>query len=286
MDAASRLERILGIALGAQALALKDPDGLDEHLAGIDPDYVGFAIEGASMGLTMLAAKSKAQARHMAALRNGKWAPFAVLMHAGAGLAHGELGASVLDYVKAADDLTAGFAVDGYGFHLGFIAPGEHLAGQPWPKGFKGEAGRVIDNGLARSLWFGCGGDPAAVAAGVQAFKPERRGDLWAGVGFAATYAGGLSDDGVKVLVDAAGSERSSLAGGSALAAHVRVQCGNLTPAVGTTCKALTGRSAEDAAHVCADARHAAGKSTTLKAFAAWRDQVRDAVGRVSRRRS
>jgi hypothetical protein len=278
MDAASRLERILGIALGAQALALKDPAALDEHLAGIDADLVGFGIEGASMGLTMLGARSKAQAKHMEALRSGRWAPFAVLMHAGAGLAHGELDAPVLDYVKSSDNVAAGFAVDGYGFHLGFIAPGRHLAGQRWPKGFKGDAGRVIDNGLARSLWFGCAGDAAAAIAGVAAFPADRHGDLWAGVGFAATYAGGLNDKGAKALRDAAGADRASLAGGSALAAHVRVQCDNVTPAVDQTVKAFTGKSAKQCDKLCAGARDKAGKKATLAAFVAWRDAVRDGV--------
>jgi hypothetical protein len=275
MDAASRLERIVGVALGAQALALQDPAALDEHLASIDPDFVGFGIEGGSMGLTMLAHKDPASAGHMESLRTGRWAPFAVLMHAGAGLALGELGASASDYAAGLNDLRAGFVIDGYGFHLGFVAPAEHLAGQPWPAGVDGAAGRVLDNGLARALWFGSGADPAGVVTGVSRFAPERHGDLWAGVAFAATYAGGLSDDGLAILSDAAGPSRAMLAAGSALAAHVRVQCANLVPAVAKTCEAVTGRSAEDADRLCVEAQSAITPGdTSVEAFVAWRDRI------------
>ena len=278
MDAASRLERIVGIALGAQALAQKDPAALDGLLAGTDPDFVGFAIEGASMGLTMLSRADAEQASVMDDFRAGPWSRFAVLMHAGAGLALGELAESPVAYANSLEHPTAGFVIDGYGFHLGFVAPGQHLSGQAWPHEFDDTAGRVLDNGLARAIWFGCGGDAAAVVDGVSYFDPDRRGDLWAGVGFAATYAGGLSETGLALLVDAAGAHRPSLAAGSALAAHVRVQCDNPVPAVDATCQGLTGRAAAEADSVCTRAADASGGKTDVAAFVAWRDRVRDAL--------
>jgi hypothetical protein len=281
----TRLERIISLALKAQALAMKDDaSAVASHLASADPEFVGFAIEGSSMGLFMLDHRSPLPdgSARLDMVRVGPWARYSALRYAGVGLACGELGLAVDEYVAGESDLMAAFAVDGYAFHFGFVAPSEHFAGQPWPLGVSGGVGRLFDVGLARSLWFSYGADPGPVANGVGAFPDDRQGDLWAGIGFAATYAGGLTDDGYATLRDGAGARRAFLATGSAFAAHVRVQCDNLFPAIGRACEELAGRSAAEADELCLAAQAAvpasAGAGTSLPAFLAWRDRITESI--------
>jgi enediyne biosynthesis protein E3 len=261
------------LALGAQGQAYKDPEGLDGHLSGIDPEFVGFAVEGASMGLFMRREKH-GDAASLAAFQAGPWGRYGALIYAGIGLGLGEFNLPVAPAVEAADDLMAAFIVDGYAFHFGFIEPAAHLNGQPWPDGIDGDVGRVFDVGLARSLWFGRAGAASLVASSVTAFDEARHEDLWAGIGFAATYAGGLSESDVAVLFDAAGPHRAVLAAGSALAAHVRVHSGNLVPTTESNCLALAGRSAGDADALCIAAQSAAGGDTSLSGFLKWRGAI------------
>lgn len=261
------------LALGAQGQAYKDPEGLDGHLSGVDPEFVGFAIEGASMGLLMRRQKHGDTAS-LDAFRAGPWGRYRALIYAGIGLGLGEFGLPVLPEVEAAEDLMAAFIVDGYAFHFGFIDPASYLGGQPWPEGVDGEMGRIFDVGLGRSLWFSRAGAAALVASAVEAFDGGRHEDLWAGVGFASTYAGGLSEADVAVLFDAAGPYRRTLAAGSSLAAHVRVQSGNLVPTTESNCLALTGRTAGEADALCLAAQSAAGSDTSLTGFLAWREAI------------
>lgn len=274
-SSASRLEGIITLALTAQGQAYKDPDGLDGLLAGADPEFVGFAIEGASMGLFMRKQKHGDEAG-LKAFQAGPWGRYKALIYAGIGLGIGEFNLSPSDAVDEAADLMAAFIVDGYAFHFGFIDPANHLGGQPWPAGIDGDVGRIFDVGLARSLWFSRAGVAALVAESMEAFDGARHEDLWAGVGFAATYAGGLSDADVDVLFDAAGPHRRWLAAGSSLAAHVRVQSGNLVPTTESNCLALTGRSAGDADSLCAQAASAVGVDTSLAGFLSWRGRIAD----------
>lgn len=263
------------LALGAQGQAYKDPEGLDAHLSGIDPEFVGFAIEGAAMGLFMRRQK-KDDAAALADFQAGPWGRYAPLIYAGIGLGLGEFGLPVVPAVDEADDILAAFIVDGYAFHFGFIDPANYLSGQPWPDGIEGDAGRIFDVGLARALWFGRAGAAHLVAESVALFDNKRHEDLWAGIGFAATYAGGLSDEAVSTLLDASGEHRRVLAAGSLLAAHVRVQSGNVVPTTDTNCMALTGRTPGEANELCKQARAAANGDTSLAGFLQWRGRIAD----------
>jgi len=283
---ASRLDEIINLALTAQALGVKDPDGLDAFLGGIDPELIGFAVEGAAMGLVMRRHRKAGQqeeAARVEAFRTGPWSRYSVLVYAGIGLGLGEVGEAVVPWAEAQGDLLAGFALDGYGFHMGFVAPGEYLAGQAWPAGVEGGHGPVFDHGLARFLWFASGADPAAVVPGVAVFPADRHRDIWSGIGFAATYAGGLTDDSVKLLLDAAGADHyPSIALGAAMAAFTRVLCDNLVDTTADSVQAVTGLSAADAYRLCVDAQAAAGGDTTIAGFVAWREAVREALSSLS----
>lgn len=229
------------------------------------------------MGLTMRQNRKPADPPLIESLWRGPFGSYGALIYAGVGIGMRECDLDVQGYVSDRDDVMAAFAVDGYGFNFGFAAPGEYLGGQPRPAGIDGDFGRVFDVGLARSLWFFSSAEPEVVVKGMASFADERQDDLLAGVGFAATYAGGLDAEGMDALIDAAVSHRGALAAGSALAVYVRAESGNPTLASERVCEVLTGGPADAAVSLCRSTRAGVG-GTGLPGFLSWRAAVAAAL--------
>ena len=76
--------------------------------------------------------------------------------------------------------------------------------------------------GIGRALWFINGAQPREVAAAVARFEPGRQADLWSGVGLAATFAGGTSRHGLRILRQTAGEHRAEAALGMVFAVKAR----------------------------------------------------------------
>lgn len=275
-ESAVRLDGIVALALGAYQVALKD-DGtaLDAHLQTVEPDFVGFAVEGAAMGLTVLDHREPQDSARLDSFFSGAWSRFSLLMYAGTGLGLAEIGESVLAWVERRNKLEAGFAIDGYAFHLALGAPAEYLDGRQPPSEFQGAAARSFDHGLARSTWFTCAAEPPAVANAIARFPEDRRSDVWSGIGLAATYAGGLDADGLAALRLASGHHAAALAGGSALAGYLRVLASNVVPGNERATEALAGVSPAEATDLVEDCRAAEGDAVSLDAFVHWHDAVR-----------
>jgi hypothetical protein len=142
----------------------------------------------------------------------------------------------------------------------------------PWP-GDESQlyANRAIDQGIGRALWFvGCT-DVAEVTGLVDRFPAGRHGDLWAGVGLAATYACGADRDDLVRLADNAGEHRSQLALGSAFAAEARVRAGLLIPQTGIATQVLCGTDPVTAARVTVEARPAEVENGPVPTYEVWR---------------
>jgi hypothetical protein len=98
--------------------------------------------------------------------------------------------------VRPRDPLLRWLALDGYGFHEAYFRTPLVVTRQRPPRllpGWRGcasSAAQVIDQGIGRALWFVCGADTDRLADTIAGFAPERRPDLWSGVGLAAAYAG------------------------------------------------------------------------------------------------
>jgi hypothetical protein len=96
--------------------------------------------------------------------------------------------------VRAYDDVASDPALvrDGLGCARGLLRPRLTLldAGEPT---IEPALRQDFDRGVGRSLWFVGGGDPTFIAAAIARFPSSRRAALWRGVGFAATYVGGLA---------------------------------------------------------------------------------------------
>jgi len=145
----------------------------------------------------------------------------------------------------------------------------------PWPGKERSEyALRAIDQGIGRALWFVRGTDVDLVTKTIAGFPESRRGDLYAGVGLASTYACGVSDPELRELADRAGEHRGRLAQGSAFAAEARVRAGLLIPETDVATRAICGLPAERAAAITQEVRPAVVVDGELPAFETWRQRI------------
>jgi hypothetical protein len=231
------------------AVSMPVGDELAAAVHELDAPRRGFAYEGAGMACALLDLVGFTGGRNLRRLLAGPALAYPHLVHVGAGWAFARLrlrpgwGRPVLD-----DPLLRWLAWDGYGFHQGFFHPNRTVAGQAVEPGLTAEQRAVRDQGLGRSLWFHECADPEGVALRIGEFQPTRHGDLWSGVGLAATYAGGAEPDELHLLSSLSGKHRADLAQGCAFACAAHGISGVTPPHTETAAFSLAGVSAHDAA--------------------------------------
>ncbi|MFE9244649.1 DUF1702 family protein [Nocardiopsis sp. NPDC006938] len=234
------------------AVETASPVRVGPLLEEVPERYRGFAYEGAAMGLTVLDALTRRGARLRDFLA-GAGAPHVYMGYVGAGWAMARLPRPLWPEPRAFDPVLRWLVLDGYGFHQAYFRTGRFVARHrvdPRPARWSGDPGyasRAADQGIGRALWFVACADAGRAADLVESYPADRRGDLYGGVGLAATYAGGGAE-GLASLRERAGEHRRWLAQGSAFAAEARVRAGLVVPHVGVATAALCGRTPEEAA--------------------------------------
>lgn len=259
------------------ALDVARADLLPERLQGVEREMAGFAYEGAAMGLAVLDTVMPWRNSEWRALLAGAGAPHAYMVYIGAGWAAARLGGNVARFMKNEDDpVLRWLVIDGLGFHDGYFHWPRTITAQRRPEQFGAHALRVFDQGLGRSLWFVEGAEPSRIARTIARFDPERRGDLWAGAGLAATYAGGIDHAGLEALRAACGTHLPHLAQGAAFAAQARVRASNPAPGTDLACGILCGMAAPDAAEITEQARRDLADDAGTPAFELWRRRIQN----------
>lgn len=259
------------------ALDVARADRLAERLDPLDREMQGFAYEGAAMGLAVLDVVTPWRGGQWRALLAGAGAPHAYMVYIGAGWAAARLGGNVERFMKSDDDpVLRWLTLDGLGFHDGYFHWPRTIDAQRRPERLTGYALRVFDQGLGRSLWFVEGGEPARIARTIAGFEPVRQGDLWAGAGLAASYAGGIDRAGLTALRAAAGSYLPEVAQGAAFAAQARVRAANGTQRTDLACEILCGMPAREAAKLTEFARHDLTDENGTPAYEVWRRRIQN----------
>jgi enediyne biosynthesis protein E2 len=274
---------ICGFEWGIDA---RDRWEVERRLSLIEPEQRGFAYEGATMAFTILDAMGPRRRRHRTRdLLLGPGQPHIFLTYIGIGFAMSHLPRPL--WKKVLPDLSGSpyyptmswLAVDGYGFDLAYFHTAKYVAEQrvpapyPW-QGAPDYFPRAVDQGIGRALWFINGGQPVDVAAAVGQFAGHRLADLWAGVGLAATFAGGCGADGLATLRGAAGEHAAELGQGSVFAAKARVYAGYVPAHTEVGTAALAGLSATAAATLADDCLVAEADAGAVPAYELWRRQV------------
>jgi hypothetical protein len=174
------------------------------------------------------------------------------------------------------DPLLRWLLLDGYGFHEGYFHWPRMVSRHEVPAGLHGYARRAFDQGLGRVLWFVGGADVERIPALVAGFPAERHGDLYAGLGLACAYAGGVEEAEVLRLWTAAGSNRPAFAQGVAFAAKARQRAGNPAPHTAMACRVVWQRDADQAAAVTDRALEGLPYQAAEPAYEVWRRRVQD----------
>ncbi|GGS57605.1 DUF1702 family protein [Actinokineospora fastidiosa] len=268
-----------GYAHAVEARTAADAEQAIERL----PDWLrGFAYEGAGMGLAILDGLPFGRSDNVARLlARPVGAAYQTLIYVGIGWAMARLPRFRWPRARALDPVLAPLVLDGYGFHQAYFHTARYVDGQyrdpafPWPGGAHGSyANRAIDQGIGRALWFVCGTDPERVADRIEAFPAERRGDLYAGTGLAATYAGGVTEDELRTLARRAGAHRADVAQGSAFAAFARVSAGIVPAHSAMATQVFCGTTPEEAARLTTELRPVRQDEHELPAYEVWRQRL------------
>jgi hypothetical protein len=268
---------------------------LATQLETVPWEYRGFAYEGASMALAILDGMLPGKAGRLDKFIAGPGAHQTYTSHVGAGWAMARLPRPLRSRIRLRDPLLRWLALDGYGFHEAYFhssrVVGEHRPPRlVWiPAGSAQNAVHVVDQGIGRALWFVCGADVEYLSGTIAGFTPDRRADLWAGVGLAAAYAGAPSlavSEGHQELATAQAAERSirelaaraggylpDVAQGAAFAAKARYRPGLVTSQTAIAVRVLCGMDVADAARCTDEARPS--DPAIAGAYQAWRNRIR-----------
>jgi len=231
-------------------------ENLSEHLGFVSNELCGFAHEGAAMGLFAIDALAPFSRGNFDRYMEGEGKNHLYMSFIGAGLAIGALHLSYERAIRRYEHFSRILIMDGYGFFHAFFRTEPTVKRLRIPAKVAANATyrERYDAGVGRALWFVEGGDPERLAKTITAFPPERRPQLWAGVGLACTYAGGVSREWICRLLDLGAGHELMLAQGSLLACHARHRAGNPAPHNDLAAQTLTGLTAEQL-HWIADER-------------------------------
>jgi len=176
--------------------------GVDQlkHELALQPMLTrGVSFEGAGFGLALMDfGESGDDSRVEQLLTEMPEQKFVIQLGLGGALSHYDLSPNVvlqrMGKVKSFDPFFSWLMFDGYGMHQGYFKFYEAIALQKRPEGLSAMQLHAFDQGIGRSLWFICAGVPELVRDFYNDFPPERRPDLWRGLGIVIGYSGGADE--------------------------------------------------------------------------------------------
>jgi hypothetical protein len=268
-----------GYAYAAEAKTVDDAaERLDQQLS---VRFRGFGYEGAGMGFAVRDGLPLGPTKLNEKFLAGPGDPHNYMVYVGMGWAMARLPKFRWPDGDKIDLLLRWLLLDGYGFHQAYFVTKKYVDQQyqdkrfGWPsRAWSDYSNRAIDQGIGRALWFICGTDAELTASTLDKFDESRHRDLWAGVGLAATYAGGADEHELRTLFQRAGKNRIHLSQGSCFAAECRIRADLLVPHNELATKILCGRTAARTAQVALDHRPEHVIEGTLPAYEQWRRKV------------
>ena len=281
-----QLENVGLAFLDGYHCALKDHDAreLVDELEKFPARLRGFSYEGAAMAIWLLDATS-VFSRH-------RWERFYSLasisqpyiVHVGVGWGIARLPWAKRNpeaYLQRFDPVLGWLVLDGLGFHEGYFHTSTWIRNPSRRTRYSPYANRVFDQGLGRSLWFVDGTDVDRIAATIETFDPDRREDLWSGVGLACAYAGSYSVQELLCLMDYAQRHLPSFRQGISFGAEARVLAQLNDENTERACQTVCSMSAEQAALWTRKARKAVQHSPETSdqpRYELWRLQLQECL--------
>lgn len=283
--AQENLETVGAMFLRGYAHAVEAGDQAEarEWLEEVPARWRGFAYEGAGMGAAVLDGLPFGRSDNLVRLLEGLGDRHVYMIYVGVGWAMARLPRWRWPSVESFDPLLRGLVLDGYGFHQAYFRTGRYVHEQyrelpfPWPAdATAAHSHHTVDQGIGRALWFVGGTDVETVTTLIERFPAERKADLYAGTGLAATYAGGADESELELLRARAGEYRTQVAQASAFAAEARVRAGLVQPHTHVATRVLCATTPEQAAQITQDLRPANPDNSDLPAYESWRRAIAD----------
>jgi enediyne biosynthesis protein E3 len=267
------------------AVEARTPEEAEQMLEQVPHRFRGFAYEGAGMGYAVLDALPFGRGGRNVRFIEGPGSPHSYMIYVGAGWAMARVPRARWPKLELGNPLLRWLALDGYGFHQAYFHTDKYVRAQYREQKFPYEAhgaswysDHAIDQGIGRAMWFVGGADPDVVADMIDSFAEERRADMYAGSGLAATYAGGLDEHELKTFAARAGKYLPNVAQGSAFAATARVDAGLAVEHTTLATRVFCDMTPEEAKRLCDDTRPApvveVPEHPGIPSFEVWRRRI------------
>lgn len=244
-----------------------------------DPAERGFAVEGAAMAAVLLDLVTESGGRRVTRLFDLEGARHRHLIHFGAGFGLARLARTGWASLESLDPLLRWLAFDGSGFSIAAFGNDAQVKALAAHSFACDETCPIRHQGVGRALWFIESAEPAAIAGRIAGFPEKHHGDLWSGVGFAATLAGGGTREDVARVPELAGQHHPQLAQGAAFAAEVALLANRRDAGAERVVPVLVGASLEAAAAWSVEARSGLDRlDATAAAHQLWRERIMEAA--------
>jgi hypothetical protein len=280
-----RLEQVGATFLVGYHAALDDPrpEAIAAAIEGsLPPERRGFAFEGAGMGLALVDAISVGSSDHLARHLQGPGHAHDYMTWIGVGWAIARLGGMKRRLARIEPRMRA-LAADGIGFHMGYFHTSKYVDACAPPKGLPAEVHKSFDQGVGRCLWFVEGAGVDRVIERIRTFPASRHPDLWAGIGLACTYAGGVTRAEIERLRDAASDHAADFAQGCSFAVSARERAGNPTEHSTLACELIWGRPRAAIYALVLAAGEQIPEGAIEPPYEVWRNRIKEAFTKESR---
>lgn len=215
------------------------------YLENTNAEFRAVAYEAVSMALALKDLK-KGNTLEL-------WRPFMEVpagayisqVHVGLGWAIAQENKSY-DILSSIEYLMRSRVFDGCGYYDGTFRSRQTIKNKKLPENLNEANLHYYDQGLGRSIWYKCLGDPALVSEMIGSFQSSRHPDLWRGIGIASAYVGGFDEKMLNDLFSIAAAHQKQLATGTALAARGRIMSNTVTPDMELVCRLWWNLSAKD----------------------------------------
>lgn len=245
---ARKMENITTIFQNARETASKEKDlnELVKLLETTDHEFISIAFEGASMEIAQQdIAEDVSMQRWLEYLKLAE--KHAAQIYVGLGWAIAATKQTDLSFLSKLDPSMIFRMWDGCGYFDGKLRQRQVLKGLARLEYIPLEYLKPYDQGLGRSVWYTCIGDPLKVSEMIKNFPAARQTDLWRGIGIACSYVGGCTEITLKTLMNLAGNDKMQLCVGSAMVAKSRIEAGSDTKNLEIACDLFCNVSAKEA---------------------------------------
>lgn len=252
-----------------QALEQEGLMPLFDLLSKVQPELRTVAYEAASMGLYQRDLKQQNGQELWPAFSEQAGAAYMPDIYTGLGCAMAQEDLLIHPFVDLFDLPMHYRILDGYGFCKGLFRARQTLQQQSVPGGISDLYLGYYDQGLGRSLWYVCGGDPDKIKTAIDKFAAARQPELWRGMGIACSYLGGCDEAALIEVIAASGMHRAQLQAGALVSARARIDSQTSDGDIERVCRLWCGVSAAEAAALAADAYKQTAPGSE-RSYAGW----------------